>query len=152
VDAAMIEKLYDASRAGVRIQLLVRGICSLIPGVPGMSEHIEVRSLVGRYLEHGRVLIFGNNGAPLYYLSSSDWMTRNLDRRVEVTVPVREERLKKELMEQFMLQWNDPYQTRIIDATCDNRRIPQRDGLPAEDAQTRIYQRVVAQLNPHFPA
>ena len=148
VDAEMIEKLYDASRAGVQVRLLIRGICSLIPGVPGMSDRIEVRSLVGRYLEHGRVLIFGNGGHPLFYLSSSDWMTRNLDRRVEVSVPIREERLQRELIEQFELQWNDPFKARIVDASADNRRLDGAVAEPAQDAQTCIHQSVVRQLNP----
>ena len=97
IDAELIAKLYEASRAGVRIRLLVRGICSLIPGVPGMSENISVTSIVGRYLDHARVLVFANGGDPEYFLSSADWMTRNLDRRVEVSIPVRDPALKAEL-------------------------------------------------------
>src|SRR5699024_3245810 len=82
-DYKMIDKLYEASRAGVKIKLIVRGICSLIPGVPGLSENIEAISVVDRYLEHPRLFIFENGGHQKMFISSADWMTRNLDYRVE---------------------------------------------------------------------
>jgi polyphosphate kinase len=104
-DFKAIDKLYEASRAGVKIQLVIRGICSLIPGVEGMSENIEAISIVDNYLEHSRIYIFGNNGAPEVFISSADFMTRNLDARVEVTCPIYDEDIKKELIEVFEICW-----------------------------------------------
>lgn len=94
-DFAMIDKLYEASRAGVKIQLQIRGICSLIPDVKGMSENIEAISIVDNYLEHSRIYIFANKGEPEVFISSADFMTRNLDGRVEVTCPIYDESIKK---------------------------------------------------------
>ena len=89
-DPEMIEALYRASAAGVKVQLITRGVCCLRPGVPGLSENITVRSILGRYLEHSRIVRFehGQDGEPLFLIGSADWMGRNLDRRVEVYVPV----------------------------------------------------------------
>lgn len=115
VDSAMIQKLYDASKAGVKIELIVRGICCLVPQVKGLSENIEVISIVGRFLEHSRFLIFGNDGDPLHYITSGDWMERNLDKRIEVGTPVYDERIKARLDMIFSLQWNDRMKARIID-------------------------------------
>ena len=80
----MVDKLYEASRAGVKVQLIIRGVCCLVPGVVGMSENIEAISVVDKFLEHPRLFIFGNEGEPKIYISSADWMTSNLDFRVEV--------------------------------------------------------------------
>src|SRR5205823_7584153 len=99
VDAEMVETLYQASRAGVPIRLLVRGICVLRPGVPGISEKIEVRSIVGRFLEHSRIYRFENRGDPQLFLASADWMPRNFFRRVETCFPVEDPELKKVLTE-----------------------------------------------------
>ena len=101
-DEGIIESLYEASQAGVSIDLIIRGICMLRPGVPGLSENIRVRSIVGRYLEHSRVLYFLNDGAEDVYLGSADWMVRNLNRRVEVVTPVEDPRLKKYLKEDVL--------------------------------------------------
>jgi len=101
-DKEIIESLYEASRAGVSIDLIIRGVCMLRPGVPGLSENIRVRSIVGRFLEHSRVLYFLNDGAEEVYLGSADWMVRNLDRRVEVVTPVEDLQLKKYLKEDVL--------------------------------------------------
>ncbi|RAU84026.1 polyphosphate kinase 1 [Pontibacter arcticus] len=116
-DERMIRKLYSASQAGVKIQLLVRGICCLQPGVEGISENITVRSIVDRYLEHARVYIFHNNGDERYYIASADWMTRNLNRRVEVAFPIYQPELIKELRHIIDLQLSDTTKARHVDNT-----------------------------------
>ena len=116
----MIKKLYEASRAGVQIQMIVRGICCLIPGVNGMSENIEVISIVDKFLEHTRLFVFANNDDPKIYISSADWMTRNIHTRVEVTCPIYDENIKKELLDLFDICWNDNVKARVINETQDN--------------------------------
>lgn len=112
-DFKMTDKLYEASKAGVKIQLIIRGICCLIPGVKGLSENIEAISIVDNYLEHSRIYIFGNNGNPDVFISSADFMTRNLDARVEVTCPIYDEEIKKELIETFEIGWKANVKARI---------------------------------------
>jgi polyphosphate kinase len=114
-DRKIIEKLYQASQAGVKIRVIVRGICCLIPGVKNLSENIEIISIVDRFLEHTRIFIFHNNGREKYYLASADWMRRNLSRRIEVAFPIYDNSIKKTLRSIFELQWRDNQKARIID-------------------------------------
>jgi len=116
----MIDKLYEASNAGVKIQMIVRGVCCLIPGVPGMSENIEAISVVDKFLEHTRVFIFGNNGDSKIYISSADWMTRNLDYRVEVGCPIYDKDIKQELLDTFDISWKDNLKARVYSDKQDN--------------------------------
>ncbi|MEI6816186.1 MAG: polyphosphate kinase 1 [Bacteroidota bacterium] len=120
VDHDLIVKLYKASQAGVKIKLIIRGICSLVPGVEGLSENIEAISIVGRYLEHGRIFIFCNNNDEKYYISSADWMIRNLDFRSEVAVPVYNKELQMELKKIVETQWKDNVKARILDRKQKN--------------------------------
>ncbi|MCM4151264.1 polyphosphate kinase 1 [Arenibacter sp. N53] len=116
----MVDKLYQASRAGVKIQLIIRGICCLVPGVKGMSENIEAISIVDKFLEHPRVFIFGNDGNSKVYISSADWMTRNLDYRVEVGVPIYDTDVKQELLDTFDISWRDNVKARVFSEKHDN--------------------------------
>ncbi|KAI9447063.1 polyphosphate kinase 1 [Russula earlei] len=123
-EQVLIGKLYEASAAGVTIQLIVRSICCLIPGVKGMSEHITVRRIVDKYLEHGRAFIFHNNGNEEVYLGSSDWMNRNIYHRIEVCFPIEDPLLKKEIRHIIDLQLQDNSQAVIIDNALSNTTIP----------------------------
>lgn len=120
VDHLLIRKLYEASTAGVKVKLIIRGICCLIAGQEGLSENIEAVSIVDKFLEHSRVFIFGNGGDEQVFLSSADWMVRNLDMRVEVSFPVYDRELKKELREVLELQLKDNTKARILDAEQTN--------------------------------
>ncbi len=111
-DLDMIDKLYEAGQAGVKIRMVIRGICSLIPNKLGLSENIEAISIVDRFLEHSRVFVFENDGNPLYFIGSADWMTRNLDYRLEVTVPIYDEKVKRQLKDQMDIIWNDNVKAR----------------------------------------
>ncbi len=113
-DGQMIAALYEASAAGVEIDLIVRGICCLKVGIPGVSEHIHVRSIVGNFLEHARIFYFENNGRPEIYLGSADWMPRNLDKRVEILFPVEEESLKEQVKEILRIQLSDTLKAYIL--------------------------------------
>ena len=119
-DKGMIQKLYKASQAGVKIQLIVRGICCLVPQVKGLSENIQVRSIIDRFLEHARVYIFCNNGQEKMYLASADWMTRNLDRRIEIVFPVYASDVYQELRKIIDFQLADNTKARIIDTELNN--------------------------------
>ena len=134
----MIDKLYEASRAGVKIQMIVRGICCLVPGIEGMSENIEVISIVDKFLEHPRLFIFGNNGNPKMYISSADWMTRNISFRVEVGCPIYDETIKQELIDTFEISWADNVKARVIDQAQDNHYRPHT--LPAQRSQVALYE------------
>lgn len=137
-DFQIIDKLYDASNAGVKIQLQIRGICSLIPGVKGMSANIEAISIVDNYLEHSRVYIFGNENNPEVYISSADFMTRNIDGRVEVSCPIYDERIKEELIDIFDIGWKGNVKARLHSDKLDNKyRV--RGSNPVFRAQQETY-------------
>lgn len=123
-DQKMINHLYEASRAGVKIQLIVRGICCLVPGIAGMSENIEAISIVDNLLEHSRIYIFGNDNNPSVYISSADIMTRNIDERVEVTCPIYQEDIKQELMDTFEIYWAGNVKVRIHSENLSNSYRP----------------------------
>ncbi|MGV3629581.1 MAG: polyphosphate kinase 1 [Bacteroidota bacterium] len=137
VDAAFIDKLYHASRAGVKIQLIVRGVCCLVPGLKGKSENIEVISIVGRFLEHTRFFIFNNDGKPKYYITSADLMERNLDKRIEVGVPILNNHLKEEIQAIFDMQWADNQKARIIDKKQKNKFRKEGNGI--HNSQDELY-------------
>ncbi len=139
-DTKIVEKLYEASRAGVKIRLLVRGICILVPGVPGMSENITVKSIVGRFLEHSRVFLFNNNSDFRVFLSSADWMSRNFDKRIELLFEINKQELKDHLRLILEMSWKDNQKARIL--------LPQRDyaftkaakeKFSVQDALLRLY-------------
>ena len=138
-DFKMIDKLYAASNAGVQIQLEVRGICSLIPGVPGMSENIEAISIVDNYLEHSRIFIFGNAGETEVFISSADFMTRNLDVRVEVTCPIYDPEIKKELIDNFDLGWKGNVKARYHSEKLDNKYKVRKENETVFRAQLETY-------------
>lgn len=133
----MVDKLYEASRAGVKIQMIVRGICCLIPGVNGMSENIEAISVVDKFLEHPRIFIFANGGTPKVYISSADWMTRNLDYRVEVGCPIYDKDIKQELLDTFEISWKDNVKARIFSEKQDNAY--RKNGGPKIRSQFAMY-------------
>jgi len=125
VDAAVIDALYRASQAGVEIDLIVRGICCLRPGIPGVSERIRVRSIIGRFLEHSRVWHFGNAGADEYFIGSADWMPRNFQRRVEAVAPVEAPRLQARLRSLLRICLEDNRQAWELDAAGNwTQRVP----------------------------
>lgn len=138
VDKEIIYKLYQANNAGVKLKLIVRGICSLIPGVPGMSENIEAISIVDKFLEHSRIIIFCNGGDELFFISSADWMTRNLDRRIEITCPIYDKDIKDEIREMINLQLKDNVKSRIINTAQDNPYV-RSDSQPPFQSQAELY-------------
>lgn len=138
-DRIMIEKLYEASQAGVKIQLIVRGMCSLVAGVKDWSENIEISSIVDRFLEHARIYLFANGGEEVLYLASADWMTRNLDRRVEVATPIYNSLLFNELKTILNIQWQDNVKARYLQAGQINIYKNASEAAPPVRAQLDIY-------------
>ncbi|PST83011.1 polyphosphate kinase 1 [Pedobacter yulinensis] len=136
-EKVLISKLYEASCAGVEVRLIVRSICCLIPGVPGMSENIKVRRIVGRYLEHGRIFIFGNAARGQIFLGSADWMNRNIYNRIEVCFPLRDPLLQQEMREMMRLYLADDVQAVDLNSKLENE-VPLRSNEPL-DAQAAIY-------------
>jgi polyphosphate kinase len=129
-DEVIIKALYRASAAGVNIQLLVRGICCLRTGIPGVSDRIEVHSIVGRYLEHSRIYLFGNGGETLAFLASADLMPRNLNRRVELMFPIEDEKIKTTIIDLFDLMMKDNVKTRVLGSDHRYEKPDRRGKIP----------------------
>lgn len=144
-DYAMIDKLYEASNAGVKIQMIIRGICCLIPGIEGLSENIEVISIVDKFLEHPRLYIFENGGNPKYYISSADFMSRNLDTRVEIACPIYDLDIQHELQDTFDICWRDNVKARIISKKQDN--VYKKNNLPKVRSQVETYEYYLKKLD-----
>ena len=149
-DEEVIRALYRASQGGVRVELIVRGICCLRPGIPGVSENIHVRSIVDRFLEHSRILRFENAGEPELWIGSADWMPRNLDRRVEAMCRVRAPALREQLDEILRLYLRDDVKAREILPDGMHRRVPPREGVRAQEVLMR--QRLASPPPPEPPA
>ena len=141
VDPQVIQALYRASQAGVEIDLIVRGVCCLRPGVPGVSKRIRVRSIVGRFLEHARVFYFEDGGAGRLYLGSADWMQRNLNARVESLFPIEDARVRREVMKVLDLGLRDNVKARELQAPGADGRARRRSGQRKLDSQTRLLER-----------
>jgi polyphosphate kinase len=137
VDLEIIEKLYTASNAGVRIDLIVRGICCLVPGVKGKSENIHAISIVDKFLEHARIYVFGNAGKELMFMGSADMMTRNLDNRIEVCFPVLSPQVREEVRQMLDIQLSDNCKARVLDAYQINEYKP--TGIPRIRSQVEFY-------------
>jgi polyphosphate kinase len=141
VDNEMIYKLYQASNAGVEITIIIRGACSLIPGIPGMSENISAVSIVDKFLEHSRIMIFHNNGNELFYITSADMMGRNLDRRIEIACPIFDKDIQQEIKDFIKIQLKDNTKARVINADQDNAYISsiKKDKFRAQFALHNYY-------------
>ncbi|WP_429035355.1 polyphosphate kinase 1 [Aeromonas media] len=138
VDRDLINRLYAAGQAGVPIQMIIRGMCALRPGVPGLSDNIQVISIIDRFLEHPRVMVFHNKGNPQLFISSADWMSRNIDGRIEVGTPIYDERLKQRILDILDLQLSDTCKARVIDADQKNEYV-KRGNRRKVRSQVAIY-------------
>ena len=144
----LVEKLYQASQAGVKIKMIVRGICCLVPGVKGLSENITVLSVVDKFLEHPRVLIFQNAGEKKIYLSSADFMTRNIENRVEVACPVYDDELQRQILDTFELSWKDNIKARIVNQNPQNKMVIPQSGQATQRSQWTTYAYFKNKLKP----
>ncbi len=151
VDKELVTKLYQASQAGVEIKLIVRGMCSLLPGVKGISENIEAISIVDRFLEHPRVYVFYNRGHPRYMISSADLMTRNLDYRVEVLCPIFDRDAQRTMQNILDQQWHDNVKARIIDKGQSNEYVSRGKRVARIRSQETIHQYLQTGKLPRFP-
>ena len=139
VDERIIYKLYEASQVGVDVRLNVRGMFSVVPGLPGISDKLQAGAIIDRFLEHSRIMIFHNNGWEQYFISSADLMARNLDRRVEIACPIYDPEIQKELKGFFKVQWNDNTQMRVLDKDLLNKYIPRTEDEEAVRSQVAWY-------------
>ncbi|MBQ7791908.1 MAG: RNA degradosome polyphosphate kinase, partial [Clostridia bacterium] len=145
----MIDKLAEASRAGVKIQLIIRGICCLVPGIPGETDNISVVSIVGRYLEHSRIYYFNHHGAKKIYISSADLMTRNLERRLEIAAPVYDEAIKQQLTHHLLVLLSDDVKARILGQDGNYTRKETKEQV---HAQQYFYKQAVSAAQETKPA
>jgi len=136
-ERVLINKLYEAAQAGVKIAMIVRSICCLVPGVAGLSENITITRIVDRYLEHGRIFLFHNNGQQDLYMGSADWMNRNIYHRIEVCFPVKDKDIKKQIIAMLNLQLEDNIQAVRVDAHLNNVKV--ENDVPADQSQKQIY-------------
>lgn len=146
VDSGLVNKLYAASQAGVKVKLLIRGMCSIIPNVKDTSENIKIISIVDRFLEHPRVMLFHNDGNQQLFITSADWMERNIDHRVEVACPIYDEALKKQIIDILEIQFQDNVKARIINKAQNNRYVSQGKRVPLR-SQIAIYDYLVEHEN-----
>ena len=151
VDRQFTMKLYEASKAGVQIRLIVRGMCSLLPGVAGFSDNIEAISIIDRYLEHPRVYVFHNRGAPEYLLGSADLMTRNIDYRVEVLCPIQDPIVQQQLQDILDQQWHDNVKARVLNESQDNEMVGRAKTAPALRSQETIHRYLQTGKKPRMP-
>ena len=151
VDKEMAMKLYEASQAGVEIKLIVRGMCSLLPGVKDMSENIQAVSIVDRYLEHPRVYVFYNRGSPRYLIGSADLMTRNLDYRVEVLCPILDEDAQRMIQDTLDQQWHDNVRARVLDQNQTNAYVKSRPKASRIRSQEAIHRYLDTGKLPRYP-
>jgi polyphosphate kinase len=142
VDVEMVRKLYKASEAGVKVKLIIRGTCSIVPGIKGVSDNIEVISIVDKFLEHSRIFIFANGGNEKYFISSGDWMFRNLDARSEVAVPLYDKEVQQQVKQYMMIQLKDNTKARVVNKTQDNAYVQPLNGKGYR-AQDDIYRWLV---------
>lgn len=147
VDETLVKNIYAASAAGVKFRLIIRGICVLVPGVKGLSDNVEAISIVDRYLEHSRIFVFHNAGDPQYYIGSADLMSRNLDHRIEVGVPIWNEELKKELQTILDIQWHDNVKARLLGKSDLNHYV-ENEQTPVR-SQVETYQYFKNQFYQH---
>ena len=143
----LVEKLYQASQAGVKIKMIVRGICCLVPGVKGLSENITVLSVVDKFLEHSRVIIFENAGENKIYLSSADFMTRNIENRVEVACPIYDKELQQQILDTFELSWKDNTKARIVNQNPQNKMVKRKSEDKIQRSQWTTYDYYKNKLN-----
>ncbi|MDP2365653.1 MAG: polyphosphate kinase 1, partial [Ignavibacteria bacterium] len=133
------DKLYEASNTGVKILVVVRGICCLVPGIPDQSKNIKVISIVDRFLEHARIYIFRNDGDRKYFISSADFMRRNLNRRIEVALPIYDENIKSYLQSFIDIQLNDNVKARVINKKQSNQFVIKKTSSTSVRSQYAIY-------------
>jgi polyphosphate kinase len=152
VESQSIEALYRASCAGVKIDLIVRGVCALRPGVPGVSENITVRSIVGRFLEHSRVFYFENGGEPEMFAASADWMERNFFRRVEIAFPIQRERHRARILQDLSLCLKDNTQAWELQSDGTYKRVVRSSNEKPISVQTELLATYAAASTPVFNA